>query len=297
MGKHIKDGQTGKFLGSIGDGKTKTPSPYPKPQPHPKPQPYSKPQPAATEDTQIMVALIDLRALSQDAHTRGAAAGEEPINPIIAEYLLNDPQPAIPLVLADNPTLPQDILIKLSEHKNFNIRRATIETERLPLKQQQKLADDPHEEIRAAIALHTTNIPLIQKLAQENNRPIQAAAAINPNTPPETLTQISTSLHLDVQERVASNPNTPPKTLETLSRTQPNKRTLDALIDNPQTPPHVIENIFPILDEETQYLVVVTNKVNKNFIGKQATTHPSEQMRADIKYWLGYQAKRTESLK
>ncbi len=253
MNKPLRNKKTGKFTGSIGDGKTKTPQPNPT-----KPTPPTSPP--TTEDQKIMVALIDPRALSNQIRERGAAADQEPINRIIAEYLLNDPTPSVPLILADNPTLPEDILIKLSHHKNFHIRHATIETRRLPITRQIQLAEDPNEEIRTAITLHTTHPPLIQKLAQENSHTIKAAAATNPNTPPETL--------------------------ETLSQNQPNKTTLGALIYNPQTPTHVIENIYYTLEEEAQDMVVANRKVSKPFAEKLATTHPSEHMRKGIKYWL-----------
>lgn len=276
MVKHLRDNK-GQYAGSIGDGKHKIPQPTPK---------LSPPSPTG-DYLKTMIALIDHRATSENPIDRRFAASEQPLNRTIAEHLTNDTDAAVALILVDNPTLDDDLLLKLSHHTNFNIRQATIETNRLPNKRHHELAEDPNETIRATIATYTPDINLLKKLSHKNSREILSGIAINNHVTPALLTQLATSQYIDVRERVAGNPKTPIKILKTYAQEE-NRRILDALAENSHTPAHITEHIFYKLDEETQYRAIVDNRVTQTFLQNVAETHPSKNIRKDAKYWLNY---------
>jgi hypothetical protein len=63
-------------------------------------------------------------------------------------------------------------------------------------------------------ALETLNTPDVTKLSIQERKDL----ALNPNTPPETLTLLARDEDLSVRCRVALNPNTPTETLTILAR-------------------------------------------------------------------------------
>ncbi len=245
MVKYIKNKQTGKFTGSIGVGKNKTPQPSPK----------SRPRAADTlsgseeEDKQMMIALIDPRALSDKIEDRAAAAQVQPINQTISEHLTKNPSAFIALTLIHNPTLDETALVKLSSHHSANIRVSAIVSKRLPLKRQKELTDDKNETVRSAIALYTTSQKLIKKLSQDPSVSVQHSIAINPNTTSEILTKLAT--------------------------TSPYSTVKEKIIVNPKIPSHIVEKVFHQLDKETQTKMIYKKLLPETFIKGLETINPN----------------------
>ncbi len=237
MVNYLRDNKTGKFTGSIGAGKNKTPQPT-QTSPH-------IPKPLTGEDYLTMIALIDPRAISQNLEIQQEAARATPLDRTIAEHLMKKQFPDILPTLAVNPTLDLDLLIKLSTSHKPNVVQSVVATGRLPTQQLMKLATKRNEETQSMIAQLTGNPKVLDKLSQKGSKYVKYYIARNPATTPKTLTKLSHTNDTNVRSAVASHPNTPPKTLQKLSKDL-NKFVRNSIIDNPKTSKNIIENISPL---------------------------------------------------
>ncbi len=251
MVKYIQNPKTGKFAGSIGVGKTKTPQPAKRL--------LTLADPSKEERNLTMVALIDPRALSQNITEQIDAAHTEPINRKVAEYLTSRDSEPLLIALALNPTLDLDLLTKLATSDKPGACLAAIDTGRLSTQQLIKLATTPNAATLKAIATHIDD--------------------------PKTLTKLSHMNDINVRSAVAKNPNTPAKTLQKLSRDL-NTFVRNSIIDNPKTPQKIIEKAFYDLYERNQYRVIVTKRVSQQFAEETAKKHPLGFMKKDISDWL-----------
>ncbi len=91
-------------------------------------------------------------------------------------------------VVARNPNTPKQVLAKLIEDSDSNVRHG--------------IASNPK-----------TDSDLLQKLAFDIDKDVRLAVAENPNTPPVTLSLLSDDEDVDVRFGVAENPHMPEKIL------------------------------------------------------------------------------------
>ncbi len=96
-------------------------------------------------------------------------------------------------VVARNPNTPKQVLARLLDDSDSNVRHG--------------IASNPK-----------TDEDLLRKLAKDIDKDVRLAVAENPNTPPDTLTVLSCDEDVDVRFGVAENPHMPENILVKLSQ-------------------------------------------------------------------------------
>ncbi len=267
MVKYIKNKQTGKFAGSIGVGKNKTP----------------QPKPLTREEHLTLIALIDPQALSQNPNIRREAAQVKPINRIVAQHLMKDPFPDLLTDLVRNPTLDLDLLIKISKYRDSFLRQTAISTGRLPIQHLTKLARTSNKDTLFTITKYTTDPHLLDKLSKNAPSYLQKNITRNLSTSPETLAKIASKAEGNIRAIIAAHPNTGIETLETLSTDKYNYVKFQVAI-NPNTPINTVKSIFSSQNIDNKIDLIQTRKLPKTFIEELATTNSDPQIRKEAKW-------------
>jgi Leucine rich repeat variant len=131
---------------------------------------------------------------------------------------------------------PIEILKKLAQDPNEDVRCAVASNRNLPLDTLLKLADDPSRNVKLQLVTQRFNrsipVEILVKLASDPHEMVRKEIASNPNTPPEILAQFADDTSDWVTKALVGNANTPVETLEYLGiqRHIVNAR-------NPKTPP------------------------------------------------------------
>lgn len=212
--KTLRDKSSGQFRGSIGDGKTHAPTVSPK-----IPTKNNAGNRFDREATQVTVALIDESAVSSNFDRRQRAAGREPIDALVAEWLATDENTAVVQFVAINPTISENLRIRLSTDSRPKVRSAAVNSWKLPLSRLEELANDPEVEVRLAVA-NSDNISedLLGKLAKDLDVNVRYQVALNSITPGNVLDVLAADRSYDVRGATAENRNTHPIILDMLAQ-------------------------------------------------------------------------------
>ena len=107
-----------------------------------------------------------------------------------------------------------EIISKLAQDKNANIRWNVAENTSTPPETLLKLAQDKDLDVRYSVAKNTSTPPeLLLKLSQDKDVLVRYYVARNNSTPPETLLKLAQDKDVGVRSSVAQNNSTPPEVL------------------------------------------------------------------------------------
>lgn len=202
-GKTLRDKKSGRFAGSIGEGKTRVPSSATKS------KNIDLLSPTFDSSTDTALGLIDPRVFSKDSGARYAAAAVEPIDPLVAEKLFNDRDIDVIERLIDNPTLPVELYTRLADHPVAEIRATVINHDltkpsKISSDKLVKLSYDTDIFVRAAVAnnLFTPN-DVLGRLSDEVDENIQVGLAQNSRISSNVIAKLVRSPHLKVRAHIA----------------------------------------------------------------------------------------------
>ena len=139
-------------------------------------------------------------------------------SPEILAKLYDDKNLDIRAAVARNPFTPPQILVKLSDDEDSYVRMVVAGNPSTPPEILVKLSDDEDSYVRMAVAGNPSTPPqFLAKLSNDENEYVRAAIARNPSTPPQILAKLSVDKDSHVRAAVARNPSTPPQILAKLS--------------------------------------------------------------------------------
>ena len=131
-------------------------------------------------------------------------------------------------------TSDPEVLAKLADNENSDVRERVAENPSTPLEALAKLANDARWDIRQNVVRNpSVSSELLAKLANDEIRMVRHAVAKNPSTPPEVLAKLANDE--EVVYDVAKNPSTPPEVLAKLA-TDADQYTRRFALQNPSTP-------------------------------------------------------------
>ena len=120
--------------------------------------------------------------------------------------------------IAQNPNTPVDVLTKLAEDDDKEVRRNTARNPNTPVDVLRGLAKDKHDNVRWDVARNpNTPVDVLRKLAEDDDNEVRQSVATNPNAPSDILTMLAVDGDWYVRLKVAENPNAPADVLRTLA--------------------------------------------------------------------------------
>jgi len=166
---------------------------------------------------------IDLTKIKKAAQKRWDKGGKE-----IYEALQNDPEfvhspeyeeylTKVHCEMASDPDTPADVLEKLSNDSDKDVRLWVAWNPSTPISILEKLANDPNVSVRRSVAQNpSTPIAIIEKLANDPDNWVRFGAAENSSTPITILEQFADDANEHVRLHVVRNPSTPTAIVEKL---------------------------------------------------------------------------------
>ncbi len=131
--------------------------------------------------------------------------------------LANNEDNNIRMSVAKNPNTSVEILEKLANDKDWQIRLIIAKNQKAPKEVLMKLADDKDNAVKESVASNSnTPIKVLEKLADDKDWQIRIIIAKNQKVPKEVLMKLADDKDNVVKEIVASNSNTPKETLKKL---------------------------------------------------------------------------------
>lgn len=165
---------------------------------------------------------------------------------------------------AQNSNTPLDVLTKLANDEDKDVRKAVANNPKTPPDILTKLASDENPEIRRTVATNqNTPLQTLNKLAGDK---VRSAVANNPNVPKELLAQLLGDIDVEVRavaaRVVASDPKTQGKTLRSALTMASKGGPLERLFvaQNPATPPQILTELSAYNNGDV--LVAVANNPN-----------------------------------
>jgi hypothetical protein len=120
-------------------------------------------------------------------------------------------------ILATNPDLPIDIMQKLLEDKDWNVRKNLASNPKIPIEIMQKLLEYEDYYVRGNLALNPKlPIEIMQKLSEDKNYYIKYNLALNPKLPIEIMQKLLEDKDWNIRKNLANNPNLPIEIMQKL---------------------------------------------------------------------------------
>ena len=175
----------------------------------------------------------------------------------VFEKISNDEDYYIRKLVAENPSTPSEVLLKIVQNRgeNFKIRLFAMKNPSMPIESLVKLADSQLAGFRSAVALNPSTPPeVLSRLSGDEHGTIKNSVALNPSTPPEVLAKLADNEDTDIVLRVAQNPSTPPEVLAKLADNEDTD--IRAYVaQNPSTPPEVLTRLSDRGEEYVRWTV------------------------------------------
>ena len=191
----------------------------------------------------------ELAASNMPPHLRLPALTHPNLPAHVADRLKHSPQLAVRQALANNPATNPTTLTEYLEDDAWGVRRAAAANPNLP---------QAHIPTTSGDTAH------------------QLGVAANPNTPPQTLTQLDTT-NVTIAEQVASNPNTPTATLTQLAdHADAGVRTQVAA--NPNTPHATVDRLVSEGDAGLRRVAAGNPNLSEYALIQVARDHPVEAL-------------------
>ncbi|MFZ4795976.1 MAG: PcfJ domain-containing protein [Bacteroidia bacterium] len=228
----------------------------------------SKPDQKFIDMARIMISNIkieDLDKLSQE--DKAILAEDINTKPDVLEKLSNDRDPNIRGLVAQNKNTSKETLEKLTDDRDPNIKGLVAQNQNTSKETLEKLSDDQDRSILEAIANNPGASPeTLDKLANTKigiYHKIIVNIINNPNTSKETLDRLLNSENHKIRQCVAMNPKASPNILEKLSiDSQPLVRELAA--KNPNTSLEILLKLLNDTDSDVVQAVYYNGKINTN---------------------------------
>ena len=173
--------------------------------------------------------------------------------------------------VANNRSTPPEVLVKLSVDKDVEVREGAAGNPSTPPEVLVKLSVDKDVKVREKVARNGSTPPeVLVKLSEDENEYVRVEVARNGSTPPEALAKLSGDKSPRVRKRVVTNPSTPPEALAKLSGDE----LYDILIKvskNPKTPPEALAKLAST--PQPEYDVSPFNRVRIE-VSKNPNTPP-----------------------
>jgi hypothetical protein len=133
-----------------------------------------------------------------------------------------------------------EVLIKLAGDPNEDVRAAVAHKRSIPPEILVRLAGDPKQGVRYSVARHKSIPPeILARLAGDPEQIVRSVVARHASMPPEILARLAGDPAEEVRKSVALNPSTPVEFLVKLAG-DPNGLTRTNLVLNPSTPPEIL---------------------------------------------------------
>ncbi len=175
---------------------------------------------------------------------------------VTMRYLDTGRRPFIGLFweIADNRFTPIEVLRKLADNEDPNVRSTVASNPSTPLDVLEKLVLDEHEEVLLSLACNKNiSLEILNQLASQINHEVSNISekdyylilglAGNPQTPQQVLRFWANHLSSEVRAKVAENLNTPSDVLETLAN-EKYPKVLSNVANNPHTPIATLEKLI-----------------------------------------------------
>lgn len=122
------------------------------------------------------------------------------------------------IVLIRREQVPERWLWRGSGHYSYRVRKAAAENPSAPPDLLQKLAQDSDDDVRRAVGGNlSSGMQILKRLAEDTYYPnVRAAVAGNPSTLPQVLEHLAGDEHASVRKAVATNPAASTEALEQL---------------------------------------------------------------------------------
>lgn len=147
---------------------------------------------------------------------RSVVASNPKISMNLLLKLLTDDEFDVRVAAVKNPLIPQDLLYQLSE--DGDLVNAVAQNPKCPTPLLEKLSKATDEELRCSIAANPNcPVTLLKKWAKLKDESIRGSVAINPSTPVEILELLASDEEASVRAGLASNPACPIALLVQLS--------------------------------------------------------------------------------
>ena len=133
----------------------------------------------------------DIESMSTDEKIN--LAKNKNASPEILEKLADDEDANVRYYVAENPKTPADILKKLArEDEESGVRQAVAYNPNTPADILKKLAEDKDDDVKWAVAANTkTPVDILKKLADDKDDYVKSAVVDNPNAPVEVLKKLA----------------------------------------------------------------------------------------------------------
>jgi len=139
------------------------------------------------------------------------------LTPELLARLAEHPNPEVRSHLIDNPSLTPELWQQLTADGAKSVRGAIANFPGSPIAVLETLATDEETEIRAAVAARdSASLSVLEILSRDAAVIVRAAVAANTNTPEQILERLAGDEKIEVRRAVAENPATPTSILESL---------------------------------------------------------------------------------
>ena len=130
-----------------------------------------------------------------------------------------------------------------------------------------KLSDHENEQVRIDVALNSSTTPeILEKLSDDQEIYVRSAVARNKNTPGKTLNKLSQDPEMYVREEVSKNPNTPVETLKNLAESG-ELFIIKGVLKNPSATSDILDGLSRYKDDSSHS--------QEEWIRKSVIEHPN----------------------
>ena len=177
----------------------------------------------ARNPTATAALLLDLWQGGEDPYLRAEIAAHPRLPPQLQRTAARSPNPLLRRKLAQNPSIPDDMLLCLLADDNAGVRAAaahsTMVSDCNPGAELNTLGNDPSRRVRRTAARsRRLDQTVLERLASDDDAWVRRWVAFNPATASGTLKQLATDVETGVRRGVARNPECPAECLHRLAR-------------------------------------------------------------------------------
>lgn len=172
-------------------------------------------------------------------------AGRSQLPADVLEELARNDREQIRQMVAHRADLPQSAIEWLIDRETSqSVLLGLLRNRNLAVNLLEKLAQKPNPQIRIAISRHPNVTPeLWEQLARDEDAEVRSAIASSAKCPVSILLFLAADAEEEVRQKVAANPNTPANILELLYQDL-DAKVRGAIASNPNTTPSILEQRY-----------------------------------------------------
>ena len=219
-------------------------------------------------------------ARSEDAEVRKRVASHPNSPPGLLVRLVADRHILVRRNAAGNPNIAQELLSGLAE-VTLRVRRSLAENASVPRELLERVTKHAETSIRGAAAENANTAPeLLRLLAEDEDSDVRASVARNPNTPPELLGSLAADGISYVRRAVIENENAPPELMRRLAEDE-DSYVRAAVAENEITP---LELLRRLAEDEASYVraAIAGNEITPSELLERLATDESREVRIAV---------------